>query len=442
MTEKAKLHQAIGPVQLAFYAAGSMLGAGIYGLIGQAAGLSGNAIWMSFLVALVAALLTCLSYASLGSRYPKAGGTAYIVERAFRSKRAGFVVGLMLLSSALIGIPTLSLLFARSFVGAFGLGDAFISPIAITLLLVLALVIFRGIRESVWLNTLCFVVEALGLLLIIATGISHWGGIDYFEIPPASGANLPAFDPMLVAVMSSTILTFFAFIGFEDTLNISEECKDPQRTLPRGLMAAMGLVTLIYVSVAVTAVSVVPWAQLAESKNPLTDVIRITAPAIPPSLFSMIALFSITNTILVNYVTASRLLYGMAHQGLLPRFLGEVHVGRRTPHIAVFVLFVLCLPVAIFGSIAQMAAASVLLLLSVFTIMNISLVVLQRRKDEAKGKFEIAPIFPMLGAAVCVILIIARAVTGEWLAPTLTGGIIATILVGYWLYARRIPAPA
>jgi amino acid transporter len=203
-------------------------------------------------------------------------------------------------------------------------------------------------------------------------------------------------------------------------------------------MFAMAIVAVIYISVAITAVSVVPWYVLADSKNPLTDVIRLTAPAIPPKLFSTIALFSITNTILVNYVTASRLLYGMAHQKLLPSFLGEVHVGRRTPHIAVFVLFILFLPAVIFGSIAKLAATSVLLLLTVFTIMNISLVKLQKREGEAKGKFEIAPIFPMLGAIVCVILIIARAVTGEWTAPAFAAAIVAAIMCVHFVTKKRL----
>ncbi|MBU6235658.1 MAG: amino acid permease, partial [Alphaproteobacteria bacterium] len=407
MSEDNKLHQAIGPGQMAFYAAGSMLGAGIYGLIGQAAGLSGNAIWLSFMVALVAALLTGLSYASLGSRYPKAGGTAYILERAFKSPRTGFVVGLMLLASATIGIPTLSLVFARNLSDMFGISDSLIPAIAIVYLLALGGIIFRGIRESVWVNTACCIIEATGLLIVIATGISFWGSVDYMEAPPVASPAL-GLDPLVIAVMSSTVLTFFAFVGFEDTLNLAEECRDPQRTLPRGIIAAMAIVAVLYICVAITAVSVVPWQDLADSKSPLTDVIRVAAPHIPPKLFSTIALFSITNTVLVNYVTASRLLYGMAHQGLLPRILGEVHIGRRTPHIAVFVLFVMFLPAAIFGTISQLATAATLLLLTVFILMNVSLVILQKRKGEAKGKFEVPAAVPMGGAVVCVILIIAR----------------------------------
>lgn len=437
-THEPQLHQTIGPAQMAFYAAGSMLGAGVYGLIGQAAGISGNAIWLSFLVALVAAALTGLTYASLGSRHPRAGGTAFIVERAFKSPKAGFIVGLMLLCSAAIGIPTLSLLFARNFAGMFDLSDAMIPVVAIIFLAFLGIVVFRGIKESVWLNMLCCVIEAAGLLIVIATGIHFWGSVDYMEIPPATVA--PAFMPdlntTLVAVMGSTILTFFAFIGFEDTLNIAEECKNPQRTLPIGLVSAMCMVAVLYISVAITAVSVVPWDQLAESRTPLTDVINITAPHIPSWLFSTIVLFSITNTILVNYVTASRLLYGMSQQKLLPKLFGKVHVTRRTPHIAVIGLFILFVPFALFGTIAQLAAASVLLLLLVFVAMNISLILLHRRKDETKGKFEIPTIIPVLGAAVCIILIIARVITGEWTAPAIAGSVVI-VLTGIYAFAGR-----
>ncbi len=442
MTNEAHtpLHQTIGLKQMIFYATGSMLGAGVYGLIGQAAGLSGNAVWLSFIVALVAALLTGLSYASLGSRYPRAGGTAFIVERAFKSPAAGYALGLMLACSAVIGIPTMAQVFARNFIDIFQMGDAMIPVVAVGFLALLALVIFRGIEESMWLNILCCCIEALGLLIVIATGFTHWGSVDYLEVPANTSALLPGLGPLAVAVMSSTVLTFFAFIGFEDTLNVAEECKNPRRTLPIGLLTAMAIVAVLYIGVAITAVSVVPWQVLGDAKSPLTEVIRITAPGIPPALFTTIALFSVTNTILVNFITASRLLFGMSRQNLLPAALSRVHGRRRTPHVAVITLFVLFVPFAVFGTIAQLAAASVLLLLSVFTVMNISLVILQRREGEEAGEFEIHRIIPILGSVVCVGLIIARVVTGEWTAPALAGGIVTAVIGAY--YARRMLAPA
>ena len=151
----AQLRRTIGPTQMAFYALGSMLGSGIYGLIGQAAGLSGSAVWLSFLVALVAALLTAISYASLGSRYPRAGGAAYIVERAFRSPLLGFVAGLGVVCSGLASVATQSQVFARNLAELLDVTQLVAPAIAFGFLLVLAGVVFRGIRESMWINIVC-----------------------------------------------------------------------------------------------------------------------------------------------------------------------------------------------------------------------------------------------------------------------------------------------
>lgn len=198
----AQLRRTIGPTQMAFYALGSMLGSGIYGLIGQAAGLAGSAVWLSFLVALVAALLTAFSYASLGSRYPRAGGAAYIVERAFRSPLLGFVAGLGVVCSGLASVATQSQVFARNLAELLDVTQLIAPAIAFGFLLVLAGVVFRGIRESMWINILCTCVEAAGLLIVIAVGLSYWGTVDYLEVPAASYGL--AADGLWLAVMQGT----------------------------------------------------------------------------------------------------------------------------------------------------------------------------------------------------------------------------------------------
>ena len=165
-----QLRRTIGPTQMAFYALGSMLGSGIYGLIGQAAGQAGNAVWLSFLVAMVAALLTAFTYASLGSRYPRAGGAAYVVERAFSSPLLGFVIGLAVVCSGVASVATQAQVFARNLVVLFDLTAIPVPLMAGGFLLVLAGVVLRGIRKSMWLNILCTCIEAAGLLIIVGTG--------------------------------------------------------------------------------------------------------------------------------------------------------------------------------------------------------------------------------------------------------------------------------
>ena len=431
---RPQLHRSIGPVQMTLYGLGSMLGSGIYGLMGQAAGQVGNAVWLAFLVALVAALLTALTYASLGSRYPRAGGAAYVAERAYRSPLVGFVVGLAVACSALTSVATQSRVFAANLASLTGGGEGIVTLLALGFLLLLTGLVLRGIRESMWVNMLCTFIEAGGLLLVVAVGISYWGSVDLFETPPpGEGAS----DVMILLVLQGAVLTFFAFIGFEDTINVAEECRDPQRTIPIGLIAAMAMAAVIYIAVAITAVSVLPWRELAAAPGPLTAVMDKAAPWLPTIVYTAITIFAVANTALVNYVTASRLAYGMAHQGLLPTWIGRVHPRRRTPHLAILTLFAVTAPLALIGTIGQLASATVLLLLTVFVLLNGALVMLKNREGEPQGKFEIPLILPILGSLVCAGLIIVRVVTGDWRAPALAGGLIAGILLLYALLGTQ-----
>jgi basic amino acid/polyamine antiporter, APA family len=423
------LVRSIGPFQLALYALGSMLGSGIYGLIGKAAGQAGTAVWLAFVVALVAALLTALSYASLGSRHPKAGGAAYATQRAFQMPILSFTVGLALVCSGLTSVATQSRIFAANLSNLLGLDALPPSILVVGFLLILTGIVFRGIRESMWVNVLCTFIEAAGLLIVITAGFSYWGSVSYFEIPPDKG------DLGLgIVVLQASILTFFAFIGFEDAINVGEECRDPQRTIPLGLIAATAMAAVLYIAIAITVVSVVPPAELAAAPSPLTEVMTRAAPAFPSWVMTGIALFAVANTALVNYITGSRLIYGMSHQGLLPAHLSKVHPGRRTPHYAILVLLAVLLPLALAGNIADLAAATVLLLLLVFIVVNASLFVLIRRPGEEKGKFEVSPLIPLAGAVVCAALFLSRLLSSDWMAPALAGTLLAGILAVYAIH--------
>jgi amino acid transporter len=284
-----------------------------------------------------------------------------------------------------------------------------------------------------WVNVVCTLIEAAGLLLVIAVGIPYWGSVNLLETP-----SLPGGDALTVLIIQGAVLTFFAFIGFEDTLNVAEECRDPQRTIPIALISAMVLGAMIYVAVAITAVSVVPWQELAAAPAPLAEVMERAAPAIPALIFTGITLFAVGNTALVNYVTSSRMVYGMARQGLLPKGLGKVHDRTQTPHIAASALLVLLVPLAFFGSIAELASATVLLLLVVFAIVNGALLVLQGRTGEANGRFEVPRWVPALGTLVCVALVAVRVSTGDWRAPALAGAMLVGIVGLHVLMRRRM----
>lgn len=431
--EQHRLHRSIGPFQLFAYTLGGMLGAGIYGLVGRAAGELGAAVWLGFAVAMVAALLTGLSYASLGSRYPRAGGVAYIAQRSFHRPLLTWTVGLAVMASSLTSVATQSRVVAENLLRLIDLPA--VPPVVISLgfLLLVAGVVMRGIRESMWMNIVCTVVEASGLLLVIGVGMSWIGTADLFETPSAEGITA-------ALLMQGAILTFFAFIGFEDTLNVAEECVDPQRTVPLGIVSAMVVATVLYMAVAVTAVSVVPWRELAAAPGPLAEVMARAAPWLPGWVYVGITIFAVANTALLNYVTASRLTYGMARQGLLPEALGRVHPTRRTPHVAVGVLLFVVVALMLSGNISQLASATVLLLLAVFTCVNLSLLVLQRRAGEKPGGFEIPAFVPAAGALVCAALLFNRVMTGDWRAPLLAGVVLAAILLAFLVVRPRVAA--
>ena len=436
------LRRAIGPLQLTLLGVGSMLGAGIYGLIGKAAGIMGGAVWMAFLVAMLAALLTGVSYASIASRYPKAGGAAYAAQRAYRAPWLSYLIGLAIVCSGLGSIATQAKVVAENLNTLFGLSLGFaiagvpaeVMLISVGFLFLLCGLVYRGIAESLWANAACTVVETLGLLLIIVIGFRFWGQADLLQTPLTPDNPMGAITAGLI--LQGSILTFFSFLGFEDMINVAEEVERPERTIPVALIGAMLIASVIYILVSITAVSVVPWRELAAAPGPLSLVAERAAPWLPAVGFTLVTIAAVANTALVNYVMASRLLYGMSNQGLLPKQLGRVHSRRQTPHIAIGVLLVAVIALQFAGDISQLAGATVILLLFVFALVNGALIVLKRREGNIAGAFNVPVIVPALGAVICGGMIAGRTLEGDWRSPAIALAMIGIILVSYVVTRR------
>ena len=430
---KGELVRSIGLFALVVYGVGDMVGAGIYGTIGVAAGKLGNAVWLAFVVSMIAALLTGLSYASLASRYPKAGGAAYITERAYQWKFLSYVVGLVVACSGLTSMAAASRVFATTLQPLLGLPPDWL--IVLLFIAFLTVINFRGIKECLWLNTLCTAIEIGGLLFVIAISVPYLGNVNYLETPPSAGGLT------FSLVMSGAVLTFFAFVGFEDMLNVAEEVKNPRQTMPWGIIMAVVIATVIYVMVSLAVVSVVAYAKLADPAQgaPLAQLTRIAAPWLPHHTYTAITLFAVGNTALLNFIMGSRLIYGMARQQLLPGALGVVHPTRHTPHRAILALAILVTVLAFSGEVADLASATSLLLLLVFALMNVALIVLKLRKDEEKGGLEIPFIVPVLGFLVCAGLIVSRLVGSAGMrAPLIAALLIVAISVLYFLIPRQV----
>jgi len=428
------LQRTISLWQMTLYGAGGMLGAGIYGLIGQVAAEMGSAIWLAFALSLVAAGLTGLSYASLGSRYPRAGGAAYITQHAYRRSLLTHMVGLTVACSGLTSIAAGARVVGENLQALAVFEGLPTGTLAFFYLAIVGAIVYRGIRESMWANVAMTLMEAGGLLLVIAVSLRFWGSANLMEFPvgPETESGLP-----LVLLAQGIVLTFYAFIGFEDSLNVAEELKNPRRNLPLGLVGALLLTVVIYMSVAISAVSVVPWQELAEANAPLAEVVERAAPWFPAWVFIVITVFAVANTGLINYITTSRLLYGMSRDGHLPPVLSKVHPERRTPHVAIVLIFALIAILILSGDISELASATVLLLLLVFLVVNSALVVLKMRPDEPPGGFELPIAVPALGAVVCVVMFATRVGAGDWRAPAIAGVLLLGVAALYFVLRRR-----
>lgn len=388
------LRRTLGFWPLVFYGVGDILGAGIYALVGKIAGLAGTASWLAFLVALAVAALTGLSYAELGSRFPRSGGEAFFCDRAFGRPALSFLIGWLVLCSGVASMATVARGFA-GYVAEFA-PLASQSIVIMGFLAVLAGINFWGIRQSSATNIVCTLIEVTGLLLVIGVGAAWLATGPRIDAPVA---EITSGETTWFMIFQGGTIAFFAFIGFEDIVNVSEEVKSPERNVPLAILTASAVAGVIYLLVVIVATSVVSPDELAGSEAPLLLVVRRAAPSIPPWLFTAIALFAIANTALLNGVMASRLLYGMARENLLPRVLATVNEKTQTPHVAIIFLLLCTTIFALSGTLLHLAGTTSLLLLVVFFSVNVALIVIKRRTPHSENAFRIPIVVPICGAA-------------------------------------------
>ncbi|MBD1824524.1 amino acid permease [Cyanobacteria bacterium FACHB-DQ100] len=374
---------------LVIYGVGDILGAGIYAVVGRIAGLSGALVWASFVLAMVVAAFTALSYAEMGSRFPKSGGVAYFVHRAFRTNWLSTLVGWLMFCTCVISMATISRAFAGYVIAiAPGLPDWLI---ILALFAGLTFVNFRGMKESSALNVVCTTLEVSGLIIVIlVTSAFLLGGNSTAAISATAQPSIG-----WSAVIQGAALAFYAFIGFEDLVNVAEEAKNPERDVPRAIVIALSIAGVVYILVSWLSVQVLDPAALAASKAPLLDVVRRAQPNFPPVIFTVIAAFAVLNTALLNFVTASRLIYGMSREGLLPAWFSRLHPERSTPYRTFLVIVPMAIALAVSGTIQLLAGATATLILVMFCLVNVSLLVIKRRDPQTRG-FRVPIVVPVL----------------------------------------------
>lgn len=439
--QQPALKRTIGRTVLLLFVVGDILGAGIYALTGTVAAEVGGAIWLPFLLAFGLAALTATAYAELVARYPQAAGAALYANRAFERPFLTFLVAFAVMMSGITSASAAARAFGGDYLAEllpFGVPVVVAAWVFLGLITVVNVL---GVSESVRVNVVLTLVEASGLLVII--GIGAWALLQG-DGDPGRALQLQTQGPAWMGVLGGTALAFYALLGFEDSVNLAEEAQHPRRDFPRALFGGLLVAGLIYLAVAFTSSMLVETDVLADSTGPLLEVVKVAGLAFPPWLFALIALLAVMNTALINMMMASRLVYGMSREGIVPAFLGRVHARRRTPVTAIAFTVALALTLTATGDLGDLADTTVLLLLLVFAVVNVAVLVLRRRPvedDEAERpegdsarSFRAPTWAPVLGAVVSLVL--ASPLTGRDPGVYARAGVLLAIGVVLYLVNR------
>ena len=460
-TGAPELKRVMGPRLLLLFIVGDILGAGVYAVTGEMALEVGGVVWVPFLVAFFVATLTAYSYLELVTKYPQAAGAALYTHKAFGLHFVTFLVALAVVCSGITSASTSSNLLATNLLtGLDGIGidvaqgDTAITVTAMLFMLLLAAINLRGVGESVKFNVVLTLIEMLALAIVIvigfvvlARGDGDLGRVVVFE----SGSQRGLF----LAVTVATAIAFFAMVGFEDSVNMVEEVQNPNKIFPRMMLTGLGLAMVIYVLVSISVIAVIPEGEIeavvADEGKVLLSVVERGAPGLPiNTIFPFLTVFAVANTALINMLMASRLLYGLARQDVLPRSLGKVLPGRRTPWAGIAFSTLLALGLIVVVTfyaettlIAALSGTTALLLLAVFSVVNVACLVL-RRDPTPDSAFRAPTWVPVVGAIACLFLVGPWARDSEdWIQYTIAGGLIAVGVVLWaltWLTNRGVRA--
>jgi APA family basic amino acid/polyamine antiporter len=415
MSQKIELKRELGLLEATLAGVGVILGAGIYALIGQAAGLAGNSVWISFGFASLIAIFTGLSYAELSSMYPKASAEYEYTNNAFGSKLA-FVIGWLIIFSGVVGASAVSLGFAGYFNALF---DIPLEYSAVVLILALSFILFYGIKESARVAIVFTLIEAGGLILIFIIGLPYLGHVDYFDMPNG-----------FKGIFEASALIFFAFIGFEGVVRLSEETRNPEKNIPRALILALIISIILYMAVAFSTVSVVGWEKLSQSDAPFATVAFEALGNDAFILLSVIALFATANTVLLMLLGASRMTYGMADSFSLPNTFAKIHPKRRTPWIAIITVTILSILFLFAGNIAFLANVTNYTLFLTFIVINAAIIWLRFKEPQLTRPFRIPinignlPLLPIIGLVSCLFMLLQMDIS------ILIVGVLLTIVGG------------
>ncbi len=382
-----KLKRELGLFSAVVAGVGIILGAGIYALIGIAAGETGNTLWLSFLISSIVAAFTGLSYAELSSMFKGDAGEYDYLKEGF-GKKISIFVSILVILTGIVTASTVALGFAGYLSSLISVNYLYAG---LGVIFVMTLINYFGIKESNKFNLFSTAVEFIGLVIIIFLGIPYYGKVNLLEMPHG-----------LFGVFKAGALVFFAYMGFETIVKLSDEVKNPKKTIPHSIIWSIVITTIVYVLVSISVVSILPSQLISGSNSPIADVAASIFGEPAFIVLAIIALFSTSNTILLTLVTTSRMIYGMSQRKSLPKIFCRIDKKRMTPYVAVFVTSLIALLFAFIGDINFVADLTTSLMFFTFALVNLSVVVL-RYKLKTERKFKIPlnigrfPVLALLG---------------------------------------------
>jgi len=388
VTRPVTMERTLGLWKVTASGVGIIVGAGIYVLIGDAAGLAGPRVWLSFVIAATLSALSALSYAELASMYPKAGAEFEYTSHVFPAWLS-FLIGWIMFVGLIVASAAVALGFGQYLQNFVTLPPTFGALALLTLIAALAL---SGIRRSSTVIVALSLLQVGGLLLVIAVGLPDIGSVNLFAGNHGGGG-----------LVSAAALVFFAFIGFDEVTTLSEETKNPTRTIPRALLLALALSTLLYIAVAISAVSVLGANALSTSPHPLADVLDHKFGSNGGALVAVIALVATANTTLLCLTASSRLQYGMARAGALPRTWGQLGPASRAPRVAIGISVIGAAIFIAIGKLDVVASVTNVAIYLVFIAVNIAVIILRFTQPDLDRPFRSplsikrVPLMPILG---------------------------------------------
>ena len=393
------LKRTLGPAMVTFYGLGTIIGAGIYVLLGSVAGYAGDWLPLSFLLAGTIAAFTALTYAELSSRLPQCAGAAVYVYEAWWNKWLSAIVGWMLVLTGVVSAAAI----ANGFIGYLNVFFSIDAAFAITLLvLALGFLAAWNMHVSAFMIAVVTLIELGGLLMVVVFAAAA-------EPATAAAMSAETIPGTVPGVILGGFIAFYAFIGFEDMVNIVEEVKNPHRNMPLGIIVSVSLAIGLYFLVSLAALHVIPASELAASSAPLSDI--MVASGGSNKLISLIGLVAVVNGALVQIIMASRVLYGMAGQSMAPAILGDINEHTHTPVIATVLVVSLVIVFALALPLTDLARLTSFIMLVIFTLVNTALLIIKRRSYQDYTGLNLPIIVPLIGAITAVMLTFSQVFT-------------------------------